>query len=178
MILRIVAVGLAIVLAAAVQTALVPLIPLGRVRLDLLLLIAVGIALRDGPVAGLRVGFAAGLVTDLLVTGAPVGIAALITGALGYLVGLLRPYLSPDSFTAPVLVALVTGLLGTAGYGVATVLLGDERVTLGLVAWAAGGVGLYNALVGPLVFAAVARLCERFPLSTGTTPTATARATS
>lgn len=162
--LRLVAIGLLLVTAAVVQTALLPLVSIGGFRPDLLLLIVLGIALKDGALPGLRVGFAAGLLLDLLVDQAPVGVATLVLTGVGYTVGVARPYLAPGSFTAPLLLAFLTGLLGTAGYGVLTLLLGDERIAGTLLLQAAVGVALFNTLLAPIVLRLVSRLSERFPL--------------
>jgi hypothetical protein len=51
--------------------------------------------LADGAMSGLRVGFAAGLLTDLLVDQAPVGLAALVFTGVGYVIGLARPTWRP-----------------------------------------------------------------------------------
>lgn len=166
MILRALAVGLLLVTAAVLQTALFPFLTLAGHRPDLLLLVTVAIGLRDGPLPGLRVGFAAGLLTDLLVSQSPVGLAALIMTLIGFVVGLARPYLAPESVTAPVFIAFITGLLGTAGYGVLAMLLGgNDRVTPMLLVQSAVAVGLYNTLLAPVVLTAVRRLSDRFPLT-------------
>jgi rod shape-determining protein MreD len=163
-ILRAIVVTLLLVTAALLQTTLFPFLSLAGFRPDLLLLVAVAIALHDGPMAGARVGFAAGLLADLLVAQAQVGLAALVFGAVGFVVGMARPYLAPESFTAPLILAFLSGALGTAAYGVLALLLGDDRVTVPLLLQASLVVALYNTLLAPGVLAAVGRLCDRFPL--------------
>lgn len=165
MILRVLAVGLLLVTAALLQTALFPFVTLGGFRPDLLLLATLAVGLRDGPLAGLRVGFGAGLLTDLLVSQSPVGVAALVYTIIGFAVGLARPYLAPESVTAPVILAFVTGLVGTAGYGVLTLLLGQEGITAMLLFQASVAVAIYNTLLAPVVLVLVRRLSARFPLS-------------
>jgi rod shape-determining protein MreD len=163
-ILRLLVVTLLLVTAALLQTALFPFLSLAGFRPDLLLLVAVAVALHDGPMAGARVGFAAGLLGDLLVAQAQVGLGALVVALVGFAVGFARPYLAPESFTAPLILAFVSGLLGTAAYGVLAQLLGDERVTTLLLVQASLLVGLYNTLLAPLVLGIVRRLTDRFPL--------------
>jgi rod shape-determining protein MreD len=163
-ILRALVVALLLVTAALLQTTLFPFLSLAGFRPDLLLLVAVAIALHDGPMAGARVGFAAGLLADLLIAQAQVGLAALVFGAVGFVVGMARPYLAPESFTAPLILAFLSGALGTAAYGVLALLLGDDRVTVPLLLQASLVVALYNTLLAPFVFAAVGRLSDRFPL--------------
>ena len=164
MILRIGVVALLLVTALVVQTALFPLLPLGGFRPDLLLLVVLAVALRDGPLSGLRIGFCAGLLTDLLVAQAPVGLASLVYTGVGYTVGVARPYLAPDSITAPIVLAFLSGLLGTAGYGVLLLLLSEDRVSSLLLLQASLSVALYNTLLAPAVLGVVTRLTDRFPL--------------
>jgi rod shape-determining protein MreD len=163
-VLRLVAVGLTLLTAAVLQTALFPALSLGGFRPNLLLLIVLGVALRDGALPGMRVGFAAGLLADLLTTQAPVGLATLVLTGIGYTVGVARPYLAPGSFTAPMLLAFVSGLLGTAGFGVLAGLLGESPVTVMLLVQASLGVALFNTLLAPVVLGLVRRLSDRFPI--------------
>jgi rod shape-determining protein MreD len=163
---RLLATGLVLFTAVVLQTSLFPAVTFVGFRPDLLLLVVVAIALADGPLSALRVGVVAGLLTDLLVSQAPAGLAVLVYGVLGFTVGLARPYLAIQSLTAPLILAFLTGALGTAAYGTLALLLGDERVTLTLLVQAALTVGLYNTLLSPLVLAAVRRLSARFPLGT------------
>jgi hypothetical protein len=83
----------------------------------------------------------------------------------GFTVGLARPYLAPESITAPVILAFLSGLLGTAAYGVVALLLGEDRTTPLMLAQASVAVALYNTLLAPIVLGAVRRLSDRFPLS-------------
>lgn len=162
--LRVVVLALLLVTVVLAQTALFPFLALGGLRPDLLLLVVIGVALSDGVMPGLRVGFAAGLMADLLVDQAPVGLAALVLTGVGYVIGTARPYLAPDSLTAPVLLAFLSSLLGTAGYGVLSLLLGEERVTGQMLLQASVSVAIYNTLLAPIVFGVVRRLSARFPL--------------
>lgn len=164
MILRVVVVGLLLVTGAVLQTALFPALQIAGFRPDLLLLVVLAVALSDGALPGLRVGFAAGLLTDLLVAQAPVGIATLVLTGTGYIIGVARPYLAPGSFTAPLLLAFVSGAVATGGYGVLVGLLSDGGLDLTLLAQAALGVALFNTLLAPVVLGTVRRLSERFPL--------------
>lgn len=162
--MRFVAIILALVTAALLQTTLFPFLMLAGFRPDLMLLVTVAFALREGALAGLRVGFAAGIISDLLLNQSPLGLSALIYLGVGYAIGLARPYLAPESITAPVIIAFLSGLLGTAGYGLLSRLLGDERYTMALVLQASTFVALYNTLVAPIVVGLVDRLTRRFPI--------------
>jgi len=162
-ILRTLVVGLILISAVVLQTALFPSITLLGFRPDLLLLVVLAVGLHDGQLPGLRVGFTAGLMSDLLVAQAPVGLAILVYTGIGYIVGFARPYLAPESITAPVILAFLSGAIGTAGYGVMSLLLGDERVTPLFLIQASLTVALYNTLLAPIALGVVGRLVERFP---------------
>ena len=164
MIARGVVVGLLLLAAVVLQTALFPALTLFGFRPDLLLLLTVVIATRDGALAGVRVGGVSGLMTDLLVTSSPVGLGVFVYGVAGALVGWSRPYFAPTSLTAPLLLAAAASVLGTAAYGVLASLLADERVGASLVLQGAIAVGLYNTLLAPAAGALVRRISEAFPL--------------
>ena len=169
MIARTAVLGLLLVTAAVVQTALLPFLPVHGIEPNLLLLVVLGIALHDGVESGVRVGFLAGLVLDLLVAQAPVGSATLVFTAVGGVVGTARPYLAPASVTAPLILALLTGVIGTAAYGAMSLVLGDERVTWAVLGSASLRVGLFNTLLAPPMLALVRRLSERFPVGAAIT---------
>lgn len=162
--MRTLAVGLVLVTVALIQTTLLPELALAGFRPDLLLLLVVGFALRDGAGTGVRVGFAAGLLTDLLLQTSAVGLTALIHIGIGYTVGIARPYLAPESVTAPLLLAFLAGLFGTAGFGALSRLLGDQRFTIDLVISASLFVAFLNTLLAPIVLGLVARLDAMFPV--------------
>lgn len=162
---RILATVLTVLTAAVLQTAVFPAVTLFGFRPDLLLLVVLAIALRDGPVSGAVIGALAGLLTDLLVSQSPLGLGVLVFTGIGYGVGQARPYLAPGSVSAPLLLAFVSGAIGTAGYGALASLLGDDRVTSTLLVQASLSVALYNTLLAPIVFGVIRRLFERFPRS-------------
>ena len=164
MIVRTLVVAALLLAAVVLETALFPALTLFGFRPDLLLLTTVVFATRDGPLTGVRIGASAGLVGDLLVSSSPVGLGVLLYGVAGALVGWSRPYLAPNSVSAPLLLATGASVLATAAYGVLASLLADERVSAGLVIQAAIAVGLYNALLTPAVQAGVRRVTDTFPL--------------
>lgn len=169
-VVRVAVLGAILVAAAALQTSLFPALTLLGFRPDLLILVVLGIALRDGPLVGVRVGAVAGLLADLLVLQSPVGLSMLVYTAIGYLVGLVRPYLAPGSITAPLLLAFTTGAAGTAAYGLMTSLLGEGRITPSLLVQASLAIGLYNTLLAPLVLWLLRRVTDRFPASRTVAP--------
>ncbi len=163
MIIRGVMIGVLLVLAITAQTALFPLLPTAWFRPDLVLLVVVGVALSEGPLSGLRVGFVGGLLTDLLTTLSPAGITTLVLTVVGFVVGSVRPYLATSSLTAPLIVAFSAGLIGTAATGTLALLLGDERVSAAMLLQASFAVAVFNVVLAPLALPLVHRLFERFP---------------
>ena len=164
MILRSLVIGGLIATAIVVQTVVLARVTVFGFRPDLLLVLVLAVALRDGPLAGARVGAFAGVVTDLLITSAPVGLSVLVYTVVGHVVGTARPYLAPGSVSAPVLLAFVTGVCATAVYGALAGALSDAVVTGALLLEASLVVGLTNALLSPAVFGAVDWIVHRFPL--------------
>ncbi len=164
MIRRTLVMALLLITAAVLETALFPSLTLFGFRPDLLLLVTAVVATRDGPMAGARVGAAAGLLGDLMVASAPVGLGVLVTSVLGALVGWSRPYLAPSSVTAPLLLVAAASVAGTAAYGVLVGLLVEDRPGAELVVQAAVAVGLYNTLLSPLAYTLIRRIGDTFPL--------------
>jgi rod shape-determining protein MreD len=79
---------LAIAVALALQTTLASLVIRGTAALDLVLIVVVYLALISGPVSGLLLGSAAGLVQDALSSGI-IGIGGLAKTVVGFVAGLL-----------------------------------------------------------------------------------------
>lgn len=79
---------LAIAVALALQTTLASLVIRGTAALDLVLIVVVYLALISGPVSGLLLGSAAGLVQDALSSGV-IGIGGLAKTVVGFVAGLL-----------------------------------------------------------------------------------------
>lgn len=169
MIARASVLGLLLVVAVVIETALLPWLPLRIIEPNLLLLVVLAIALHDGVLPAVRVGFVAGLLIDLLVAQAPVGSATLVFTAIGGIVATARPYLAPASVTAPLILAFATGVLGTAAFGTMSLILGEERVTWEAIGSAALRVGLFNTLLAPVALAIVRRLTARFPVGAAVT---------
>ncbi len=80
-------VGLAIVLALAVQTTLARFVISGGVRVDLVLVVVVYIALTSGSVTGAWTGAVGGIAQDAL-SGGLIGVGGLAKTIVGFLVGI------------------------------------------------------------------------------------------
>ena len=86
--MKIVASLLAVAIALALQTTLASLVIRGTAALDLVLIVVVYLALITGPVTGLLLGSAAGLVQDSLSSGI-IGIGGLSKTVVGFVAGVL-----------------------------------------------------------------------------------------
>jgi rod shape-determining protein MreD len=85
---KIAAALLAVAVALALQTTLGSLVIRGTAALDLVLIVVVYLALISGPVTGLLLGTAAGLVQDSLSSGI-IGIGGLAKTVVGFVAGVL-----------------------------------------------------------------------------------------
>lgn len=164
MIQRAAVLTLVLVTAAIVQTSLLPFLSMSGFRPDLLLLFTIAFALRDGLLTGLRVGFAAGVLTDLLLNESPVGLTALIFVGVAYAVGVARPFLAPDSWTAPVILSVMGTLVGVAAYGLLSAVLAEDPIAVGLIVQASVVSAVYALLLAPVVDGLVRRLSAQFPV--------------
>jgi rod shape-determining protein MreD len=155
-------IGALILLLVVVQVTVFPHLRLLGAVPDLGLLLALAVAYRDGPEAGLVTGFVAGLAFDLFLE-TPTGLSALSYSLTAYAVGVLQSgVLRNPRFVAPLLGGL-GGLVSGVGFVVIGVLVGAELGftyhTFGLIAAAA----LYDAVLAPIVFALAARVLGRSP---------------
>lgn len=164
MIQRVGMVTLVLVTAAILQTSLLPFLSMSGFRPDLLLLVTIAFALRDGLLSGLRIGFAAGVLVDLLLNESPVGLTALVFVGIAYAVGVARPFLAPDSWTAPVILSVTGTLVGVAGYGLLSAVLAEDPIAVGLIVQASLVSAIYALLLAPIVFGLVRRLSDQFPV--------------
>jgi rod shape-determining protein MreD len=159
---RTVRLGALLILLVIVQAAVFPHLRLFGAVPDLGLLLALAVAYRDGPEAGLVTGFFAGLAYDLFLE-TPMGLCALSYSLTAYGAGVLQSgVLRAPRYMAPVLGGL-GGLVAGTGFVVIGVLVGAEVSftydTFALIAASA----LYDALLAPLVFLITRRVLGRDP---------------
>lgn len=143
--------GIFVLINLIFQETFFELIAIAGVKPDLLLVLIVFSALLDGPITGLKMGLAIGLLQDM-VTGKYFGLYALSGMAIGYLVGLVETRIFKENYLVPVVVLFI----GTIFHEFLYLLLGNlagQRVQ-----WAAGWWGvilplaLYHAAVGPFLY--------------------------
>ena len=114
-------IGLVLLVAILVQTALGNDLRVDSVAPDLMLLVTICAGLAGGAEAGAWVGFWAGLISDLFLTSTPLGLSALTYCLVGAAVGALRTAVLPESR----LITPAAALIGTAAAVLFWVALGD-----------------------------------------------------
>ena len=159
---RIVAVAALVVVALAVQSTLLAQMTLLGVIPQLVLVVVVCLAFSDGERVGVVVGFAGGMLLDLLLPQAIVGLTALIYTVVGYEVGRLRQFAPTESVWAPVMTVAVASAFAEGSYAILSIILGQPWVSLTYTAKVVGLVVLYNTLLTPFVFPLVRRVADRF----------------
>ncbi len=114
-------IGLVLLVAILVQTALGNDLRVDGVAPDLMLLVTICAGLAGGAEAGAWVGFWAGLISDLFLTSTPLGLSALTYCLVGAAVGALRTAVLPESR----LITPAAALIGTGAAVLFWVALGD-----------------------------------------------------
>lgn len=157
---RVLVLALLIVTALLLDTVLLSNISIAGVSPSIAVLTVVAVGLTDGPESGLRYGFAAGVLVDLL-SGGLVGLSALVFLLVGFGSGVMRPFLTGSTLLTQVSAGAVGGGFGVFGYGVLSLLfdpggLTGSGVLLGTVATAA-----MSGLLAPLVLRPVAVVLQR-----------------
>jgi len=149
---------LALLVAATVvlQGAVFPdLVVVGTVP-DLTFVLAAAVAYKEGPDTAAVVGFAAGLGADLFLE-TPLGLTALSGALVGYGLGVVQAsMLRSPRWVAP----LLGGAAGIAGgliFAAAGVVTGSEVLASWRTLQVMFRASVYDALLAPLVFVAVAR---------------------
>ncbi|MCL2881644.1 MAG: rod shape-determining protein MreD [Coriobacteriia bacterium] len=152
----------ALLVAFLLQVAVGPYIAIMSVRPNFLLIVTIIMALVNGPVEGVFVGFAAGILLDLLGTG-PFGPAALVMCVVGYLAGVLHERIFAQGWLLPVLVLAASSLLNEILYLIAQISLGQRMSFFSALLTKAIPTVLYTTLVAVIVFPVVSRLLREKP---------------
>jgi rod shape-determining protein MreD len=117
-----------LLLGVLLQTTIASDLRVAGVAPDFMLLLAVCGGLAGGPEQGAIVGFSAGLLSDLLVTNTPVGLAALTYCIVGYGIGLLRANVLPEGWLLTPLMAVIGTAAGVVLYVGAGDLIGQHEM--------------------------------------------------
>jgi rod shape-determining protein MreD len=136
--------------ALAVQTTVLTRWTLGGTVIELMLLLAVAGGVAGGPERGALAGFVLGMLFDLAYPADPFGLAALVYGAVAWLVGYANASTIRHPWWFSSALVGVGGAVGTIVYPVACLFVGVEgRLTSDVVGLAVE-VGLLSAFLAPL----------------------------
>lgn len=158
---RLVLSSLLLLSAAVLQMTLVNRLPLPGAGPDLVLLVLIGLAVVVGPTAGASLGFAAGLVVDLMPpTATEVGRWALVLCLVGYLAGQVQVDARRSAVKVLTAVAVLSAVavLLYAGVGL---LFDDPRITSDVFVSTLVSAVLYDLLLAPFVIPGVMALARR-----------------
>lgn len=159
---RMVVIGSVVLLAVALQSTLLARLTLLGVIPQLALVVVVSLAFLDGGRVGVVVGFAGGLLQDLLLPQSIIGLTALVYTLIGYGVGSLRQFAPSESVWSPVLAVALASAVAEVSYAMLAIILGQEWVSISFTAKVTGLVVLYDTLLTPFAFPVLRRLADRF----------------
>lgn len=150
-----------VALAFMLQVAVMPQFKLLGVQPDLILVVAVVVAVQEGPTRGAIVGFCGGMLQDL--TCAQVmGVSAFSKTAAAFLAGVLKDFFMTYSILLPVLLVFLMSIFEPSLHQVTLMMLGQEELPpfrlVGVVLPSA----LYNVLAVFVVYPVLRRF--HFPL--------------
>ncbi len=142
---------LVLLLCLVVHATFLPELRIAGVMPDLMLLVAAAAGLQAGPGYGAAIGFASGLLADLLLP-TPLGLSALVFTVVGYLTGAAKAGILRDSWWFPAAVAFVASSAGVGLFALAGSMIGEGALLHGRLATIMLVVGLTNAALALPVF--------------------------
>jgi rod shape-determining protein MreD len=155
-----------LVTAVVLQTVVVSRIPLPGATPDIVLLVVVSLTLVRGSTIGCVVGFAGGLLLDVVPPADDqVGRWALVLALVGWFGGRAADA-AEGSALVPVFVVAVASAGAVLGYAAVGFGLGDPRVTGSSVLHALPTAVLYDVLLAPFLVPLLMRLARRVEPST------------
>lgn len=159
---KILVIGVLLVLAVPIQTALLGRFALLGAKPELLTLLVVAVAMLDGPVTGALAGFGAGLLLDAQ-TSLPDGLGALVLAATGATVGRIRPLIQRPSAWLPAGVVGAATFASLIVYAVLALLLGAPTGAPGRTVFRIVFASIYGAALTPLIYPWLQRLLRDRP---------------
>jgi rod shape-determining protein MreD len=146
--------------AVILQVGLAPYLSIGGVVPNFMLLAAVTVAMIEGPTAGSAVGFACGLLFDLLSQG-PVGPMAIVLAVTGYVAGLLAANVFAEGWLLPLSVLALASLGAELTYALLMDLVGTPEPFLRVLFTMVVPGAVYNTALALLVYPFLARFLRR-----------------
>lgn len=144
-------VPLVIVIGLVLHTAVLGHLRIAGVAPDLMLLMAVVGGLVGGAERGAWLGFACGLVADLVVNTTPVGLSALVFTVVGFTVGTIQSGILRSSWWIPLVTACVASAAGETFYALTGAVVGQTQLVTNRIATIVALVAVLNAALSPLV---------------------------
>lgn len=142
--------------ALLLQAGLAPYLTIGGVTPNFMLLVVVTLALVSGPTAGSAVGFAAGLLFDLLGSGT-VGPGALVFSVTGYVAGLMHEQMFAEGWLLPLTVLGIAALGAEVAYALVLEVVGSDSDFWSMVVRRVLPAAVYNTSLALLVYPWLAR---------------------
>lgn len=153
-------IGVLVVLAFVLQISVLPQLKLFGVQPDLILVLAIVVAVQEGPIPGAIVGFFGGLLQDLA-SPQVLGVGAFSKAVVAFLAGTMKDFFMTYTILLPVLLVFVLGMMEMSLHQVALVVLGQEQIPpfkITTIVYAS----LYDVLIVFLLYPVLKRF--RFPL--------------
>ena len=148
-----------VVTALLLQSTIFSQVKLGGAKPELMYLITTVLAMLEGPASGAIAGFASGMAQDFLLN-QPKGITALTLTLVGYVVGIVRQFITTSSPALPTLLVGAATVAGVLFYGLVSFLLGQLPSGILFLLRVAFLSALYNALLTPLLYPILRRVAE------------------
>jgi rod shape-determining protein MreD len=135
-----------LILALIAHTTVLPEIRIAGVMPDVMLLLAVAAGMEGGPSYGAVLGFASGMLADLLVP-TPLGLSALVFTLTGYGVGIAQTGLLRSTWWFPMAAALAASSAGEGLFAFAGAMIGEPNLVNGHLPTVMLVVGITNGLL-------------------------------
>jgi rod shape-determining protein MreD len=148
-----------VVTALLLQSTIFAQIKLGGAKPELLYLVTIVLAILEGPASGAVGGFTAGMALDFLLN-KPKGMTALTLTLVGYMVGIVRHYITTPSPALPTLLVGAGTAAGIIFYGFVSFLLGELSTGFLYLFRVAFLSAIYNAILTPLLYPLLRRVAE------------------
>jgi rod shape-determining protein MreD len=119
--------GAVVVLAFMLQLSVMPQFKVFGVQPDLILVVAVIVAVQEGPIAGAVVGFAGGMLQDI-VSPQLMGVSALTKTLAAFFAGAMKDFFMTYSILLPVVLVFLATIFEMSMHQVALLVLGQEQL--------------------------------------------------
>jgi rod shape-determining protein MreD len=139
-----------VIVAFVLQLSVIPQFKLFGVQPDLILVVAIVVAVQDGPVEGAMVGFLGGMLQDIA-SPQVMGVSALTKTLAAFLAGMLKDFFMTYSIILPVVLVFLLSLFELLLHQGVLVVLGQEQLPP-LRAGALFTVALYNVIAVIIIY--------------------------